>query len=566
MNKQTLIIISMILLGLSNPLHAANKALLIGVGEYQGDKDDLEGPKHDVSALKATLQKHWSFKPENIKTLVDSDATHDNILKALTQLKENIQPQDQIFIYFSGHGTSLHDKALGLPLPYSSGALIPHDFSKTGNSQQMVSQLIVGQRDLKPILTEIDKTQAQTFVVFDSCYSGNSVRGLYAGASLLRNRHMSLNLPASRGFDDYEDDEVSAYNSGKQQKAEPYPYRNIFFLSAANAREVAQDIGTLSLKQFPTLDNKPHGAFTDSLLRALSGELDVDGNNDGQLSYSELYASISGFMKEKGYSHAPQVLPQLSEDNQMLRMRNVLGKQNVSTPRQKPQSAFLNVHVDFSDPALLNQLRKLPHVQISDVLAELSLKKKANDYLLINKAGDLIGTLTNPSIQQTVGRIGQEAWKKQFRQQLQKSASINIDFSLKDGIKGSTAIEGELIAFALRSEKPVHLLLLDVDANGTLTVLYPYRTHELSSIKANQLKVIPGENPNDWIKVQSPFGTDHLIAIGFSEEPAFLKEFVGKNSLILQSDLYQKLKQHLQKATFGYKEFDLLTVPANNRR
>ena len=92
--KPQLYIFSFLLCLSSQPLFAVNKALLIGVGEYLGTKDDLEGPKHDVPALKQTLLKHWHFKPENITTLIDYDATRANVLSALTSLKDNAKKEN----------------------------------------------------------------------------------------------------------------------------------------------------------------------------------------------------------------------------------------------------------------------------------------------------------------------------------------------------------------------------------------------------------------------------------------------------------------------------------------
>lgn len=548
---------------LSFPAQAVNKALLVGVGDYYGgDEFDLQGPKHDIKALKEVLQKHWGFKAENIATVEDGEASHDGILAALTKLKDGATAGDNIFIYYSGHGTSVRDR-LGLPLPYSSGALIPHDFSNKVSKQQMLAKVIVGKRDLRPILLALDKTQAHTFIAFDSCYSGNTVRGLYAEKNRLRTREMPLGLVAEDEFDvdSFGDEEATSFNTGITE-TEVYPYKNIFFLSAASSSEAALDLGENNLIEYPTIDNKPHGAFTDSLLRALSGKLSTDINGDGQTNYSEIYTAIKNFMQTRGYPHTPQVLPAVKKDSQLLYMRSVLGKKTfVPVSRVNQSTAVLTVHLRHNDPVLSSKLKQLAHIQLSDKNADLNLKKQGNNYLLINKSGDLLGTLNSPDMQQIVGRVQQEAWKKHFHQLLQQRASINIDFSLEESATGSTAIEGELIAFTLRSEKPVHLLLLDVDSHGTLTTLYPYRPFELKSIAANQLKYIPGKDKKDWIKVQKPFGTDHLIAIGFAKEPAFLKEFVGKGSLNLQSDLYKKLVAYLKTGQYGYNELDLLTVP-----
>lgn len=563
MKKSTLKLISLAaMLGLSQPLWATNKALLIGISDYQNKKDKLEGPVNDVVALKKSLQQHWGFTAQNIKTLLNYDATHSNILSELTKLAKQATADDQIFIYFSGHGTSAHNKdenGSGLPLPYSSGALVPYGYYHAGDTrQQIVDNLLVGKRDFRPIFSQLDKTKAQVFVIFDSCYSGNSVRGLYNKGSLLPTRTTEV-------FDSVvDDDEPAACFDCGTAAVDPYPYKNILYLSAASPREKAQDIGEYWLKQYPTMDNKPHGAFTDALLRALSGKIKTDQNNDGKTNYGELYAAVKDFMRSRGYSHDPQILPVAMEDSQQLSLNNVLGKRgilrniNVSTP-----SVLFTVSVPAGEARLISRLAQFPALKISDVHADLVVKKQGNHYLFINKSGDLIGTLNSPNLKQFVGRVQQEAWKKQFKQVLQSRPSFNIDFNINKGLDGSSAKEGDLVAFTLRSEKPMHLLLLDVDSHGNLAVLYPYMKHELSAIPAQDIKFIPSENKADWIKVQKPFGIDHLIAIGFAKQPDFLKEFVGKEVLLLQSDLYKKLSAYLKHAQYGFSELDLLTVSKN---
>ena len=102
---------------------AANHALLIGIGQYQTRV--LEGPPHDVAALKTVLASRYDFNTANIRTLVDQEANRKRILSELDQLIHRSRSGDRIFIYFSGHGTSRRDDLMALPLPHASGALVP---------------------------------------------------------------------------------------------------------------------------------------------------------------------------------------------------------------------------------------------------------------------------------------------------------------------------------------------------------------------------------------------------------------------------------------------------------
>ena len=82
-------IILMAALLLAGPLQAAKYALLVGVADYPGDKNDLQGPANDVRSLAISLSARWGFQPEKITTLIDQQATRKNILAALTDFQRS---------------------------------------------------------------------------------------------------------------------------------------------------------------------------------------------------------------------------------------------------------------------------------------------------------------------------------------------------------------------------------------------------------------------------------------------------------------------------------------------
>ena len=119
--KRSLVLGSSVLL--ATAAQAASVALLVGVGNYQpnGGVGDLLGPKNDVEALRQVLINQWGFEAKNVKTLINEQATHTNILRELNSLSTRSQAGDHVFVYFSGHGTSALDYKMSLPLPHTSG-------------------------------------------------------------------------------------------------------------------------------------------------------------------------------------------------------------------------------------------------------------------------------------------------------------------------------------------------------------------------------------------------------------------------------------------------------------
>ena len=130
--------------------------------------------------------------------------------------------------------------------------------------------------DLKPRLERLDRGGRHVFVVLDACYSAYASRGLYrsltAAPSALNLPTRQVPLRIARSLDLGRFD-LGAYGTGRMAEPPPYPYRDVLTLSAASAKEAAQDIPSAELRHWPTLDNRPHGAFTDALLRSAVGTI-----------------------------------------------------------------------------------------------------------------------------------------------------------------------------------------------------------------------------------------------------------------------------------------------------
>jgi len=86
---------------LAAPSEARRLALLVGVGDYGAAQvNDLQGPPFDVRALREVLLQRWHFAPQDVRTLLDAQATRAGILAALDRLNADAAPGDELFIYF----------------------------------------------------------------------------------------------------------------------------------------------------------------------------------------------------------------------------------------------------------------------------------------------------------------------------------------------------------------------------------------------------------------------------------------------------------------------------------
>ncbi|RUM26958.1 DUF4384 domain-containing protein [Rhizobium vallis] len=83
-----------------------DRALLIGIDDYEMREAKLMGSADDVKAMQLFLVKTLSYRPEQIHTLTNRKATRETILAEIDDwLVRQSQSGSRIFLYFSGQGS-----------------------------------------------------------------------------------------------------------------------------------------------------------------------------------------------------------------------------------------------------------------------------------------------------------------------------------------------------------------------------------------------------------------------------------------------------------------------------
>lgn len=168
---------------LATPLWSAEKkALLIGINNYlrAGDEWDLKGCLNDVEMTQQMLITKFQFPRENIKTLLDEQATAANIVQAIEEwLIADSKPGDIVYFHFSGHGSQMRDWD-GDEEDGKDELLCPADM------QPGVRRTVITDDQLGELLARV---QAHNItVVLDACHSGTGTRD----SALSRSRYMSF--------------------------------------------------------------------------------------------------------------------------------------------------------------------------------------------------------------------------------------------------------------------------------------------------------------------------------------------------------------------------------------
>lgn len=546
---------------------SARHALLVGVGDYPQSNLDLLGPENDINALENILKENWDFKPENVQVLMDKQATKAAVLQALRSLKQRSQPGDQLFFYFSGHGTSASDEAVRLPLPDMTAGLLPYDAKLNLAKHEIVASLIVGRTDLRPIFKDIDQSGRQLLVMIDACYSGNAVRSLSLPGEKMRSRFVQLDSKVDTLLPDAS--QIQTRSIAASASEEAYPYRNVFFISASGEYEEAADISGPYLQKFPTIDGKPHGAFSDAMLRVLSGKYgNADSNGDQRVSHLETKQAIQDWMTGK-FPQTPQHLPPAEEDVQNLASRSIFGieaipgtilkarpegggasesenavtvtvnaaqvetgaQASATTQQSAGESSAVSVSkeptifriaVSPELSHLVPALQALPGIELSDIYPDIRIVPSGESIDLRNGANDLMISYPPGFNDELIARVEQEIQVDRFFKRLKTERSFDISVDVRGKQNNGPHLGGEFVSFSVQSSENAYLLLLDIDREGGINILFPSFRHE-QRLQPSSLVL-----ETDEIEVVPPYGTDNIVAIGFLDKPSDLYAWMGE--------------------------------------
>ncbi|WP_338845281.1 caspase family protein [Massilia sp. W12] len=532
-------------------------ALLIGINEYQ-DKNirPLHGPVNDVAAMQEVLIKRWGFPAAQVKTLVNAQATRAAILQGLQDLQKHSAPGDDLLIYFSGHGSSAHDLENRIPVPLDTGLLAPWDYPLASRD---VGKIIVGRSDLRPLLLQMEARGHKVWVITDACNTGEVVRAPGDAQNLLIERYLSINHDLRpRRLGELQGQAAkkrqTEANSAGQASISPWPYRQLTLLAASSAGQAAVDIPQGVL---PTIDGKAHGALTDALLRILHGQVAADFNGDGILSLEEAQRAAVEFMSLRPYDHVAQRLPNSAEDSfavghaPLLRARGVAGKPAKVDPA--PLSLALERKL-AKLPALQRALQGIAHLQLrhgDDKSADLRLIENGADWVLESGLRQRLVTFDSeqaatPERIRTVLR--QHAFIHHLSAVARRYRRESLPVELQPVGNSGVLRIGQQIWYTMRPRSKAVIVLLDVDADGKLTVGYPDYCPPTGVGENGSLIRIPF-SAGIHFKVSPPTGLNSQFHFAFDDAPPALSKLcgLGNTTLGLDDERITLFVQSLQK-------------------
>jgi hypothetical protein len=225
---------------------STKNALLIGI-VYKGTNHELYGCINDVNAVKTRLDSN-GFQCQMLTDTTPLKPTRINMLNSIKALLSNAVAGDQLFLFYSGHGSYVRDR---------------NGDEADGNDEALVSLDMQGIVDdeLKTLLLQHLKKDVTLVAMFDSCNSG----------SVLDLKYQYMVGGAERIAENYLE------TAGK-----------VYMISGCMDTQTSDDA---------FIENKSQGAMTWSLLESLKTT---------QPTWRQLLQSMRDLLKTNGHEQIPQ--------------------------------------------------------------------------------------------------------------------------------------------------------------------------------------------------------------------------------------------------------------------
>ncbi len=542
-------------------------AFIVGISDYIHFSDetggDLPGAERDARVMRDVLVQKWGFPRENVKMLLNQDATRRAIEEGLTEwLPARARPGDQITVFFAGHGSQMWDQ--------------------DGDEEDGLDETIAP-ADVRSETTEFDISDDEfgdwltalptdnVVVYLDNCNSGTGTREV---TPFSRTRELARDLSE---IERPEGVARRAVGEGEDETGFDPGAGTVLELAAAQPHQAAVDA------YFPAEEGGEAfhgGAFTTFLVRELwrapssatyqevfqrvrdalerhrfeqdpylSEEVEmksaplfhVEGGG-GSVSEAALpVASVTDGMAELGGGQSLGITTGsvfTTSDGARLVVESVTPERAAahitSGSVEEGASARLEGYRFARRPLRVNvaEVASETAATVSDAAAGSTSIQAVEDpdafsHLLLRRRSDSVRVVGMDGA--TRGSYAADAdGRSSLRDQLKKEAAakrladmenlaqeFEIEVWLEEGARELGL--GEHITFHARSERSGYLTLVDLGTDGTVTVLYPNAYEEGRRIEAGETYTFPSEEMGFEIEVQPPPGRGIVRAFVTSE-------------------------------------------------
>lgn len=254
----------------------AKKAFCVGINDYPGTGNDLNGCVNDAHAWADLLVAHYDFPQADVKLLLDKQATKANILAGLKALLAGARAGDVLVFTNSSHGTYIVDTDGDEPDRYDE-ALVPYDFQKN----------LIADDELRALFADLP-AGVRLAMISDSCHSGSVTRDVLP--AILPPPRPRLLRPGEFGRPDLPDAKLAKLRSS-HRKGYPQSGMKETLLSGCESTEYSYDA---------QIGGTFHGAMTYYAIEAIT-------EANYRITYADLARVVNEKLLAEGYRQTPQL-------------------------------------------------------------------------------------------------------------------------------------------------------------------------------------------------------------------------------------------------------------------
>lgn len=142
------------------------KFVFIGLNKYGIPGNDLRGCLNDIKDWQLLLTTTYGLELSEQKTLLDSNATTDNIKNVIKWLTTDVGPDDVISLFYSGHGSQMPSNDPD-EIDGKNEILCPYDID--------FKSKVISDKFLVSCFKDVP-AEAMSLIVLDCCHSGDALR------------------------------------------------------------------------------------------------------------------------------------------------------------------------------------------------------------------------------------------------------------------------------------------------------------------------------------------------------------------------------------------------------
>lgn len=504
----------------SGPVGAsALYGLAIGIDDYIGIQNDLEGAVRDANDVSSALKRAGAAE---VITLLDRAATKAAIEAAWNALVDKAVAGDTIVFSYAGHGSQepeppgRSDEKDG---KNENFLLALYQTKGEGTKERIVDD------EIFQWLKRADDKQIRVVFVADSCHSGSMNRSARSEAVKFRNGN----------FGTITDDQLQLPSEAAAKLTED-DYQNVTFVGATSEDQLTPEVA---------IDGQKRGALSWAVARAVEGRADFNG--DGAVTQLELL----GYVVPAVHAHVesqqtPQIRPHRARSVTLFSVRGIVEEKKDALA----EARTLRLFVDGGEAPVLTGVESIKIVS-SKSDADLIW------YVRTGKVEHVVGGVVAESVGPT--EIKPVAIKWAALKWLKAHAALD-PVSVKLPLGNQRYAKGETVQVSIQGAKYPYLTLFNLPPDGRVEFFIPDPKRR-------------GEDSKDWrgdkleesFRVADPpFGAEHLVAV-FSKE--ILSDLHAVLSSMSTADsaaaLRGILEQVLHDKEFQVGVLDIYTGRAN---